>query len=404
MTPTTSGAQRKNPFGNKRLASLTVDASFAGAVVHISGSESHRSTSPTGKESKSQQKGRYSQFVGDTSKSSLVLRAPGVALKLENEDDGQDPTLKAELRIDGSSNILLPTVVPVIIELSESIKEVVREKDQESPLSTASSKPQSDAKPAVKLLEEDNLITADPSTILGRKRLNLGVRICKQEFSLSCHPIARVTAVAKLQDIYITVNSVKSQEHGHFFAASAAFEKLEATIQHIYSRESTFGFNVESVVLSMMNSKHLSGTSGISAILKINPMALQINARQLQDFLLFREIWVPPEIRQSSNPAPKPSNDEPQEYLMQRYHQVTAATAFPWNANVAIADVSVDLDLGQAIGKTSLRIQNMWASSRKGIDWEQNLCIGIEKIGIESTGRTSGFVDLAGVKVRTSIS
>ncbi|KAJ4289224.1 Macrophage colony-stimulating factor 1 receptor [Kalmusia sp. IMI 367209] len=404
VTPTTSGAQRKNPFGNKRLASLTVDASFAGAVVHISGSESHRSTSPTGKESKSQQKGRYSQFVGDTSKSSLVLRAPGVALKLENEDDGQDPTLKAELRIDGSSNILLPTVVPVIIELSESIKEVVREKDQESPLSTASSKPQSDAKPAVKLLEEDNLITADPSTILGRKRLNLGVRICKQEFSLSCHPIARVTAVAKLQDIYITVNSVKSQEHGHFFAASAAFEKLEATIQHIYSRESTFGFNVESVVLSMMNSKHLSGTSGISAILKINPMALQINARQLQDFLLFREIWVPPEIRQSSNPAPKPSNDEPQEYLMQRYHQVTAATAFPWNANVAIADVSVDLDLGQAIGKTSLRIQNMWASSRKGIDWEQNLCIGIEKIGIESTGRTSGFVDLAGVKVRTSIS
>jgi hypothetical protein len=401
-TPTTSGAQRKNPFGNKRWSSLLVDANFAGAVVHINGSET--APNPGTKESRSQQKGRYSQFVGDSSKSSLDLRAPGIALKVEYQDDGNDPSLNAELRVDGSSNTLFPTVVPVIIEMSESIKEVVREKDGESPASAAPPGSGSPGKPAAKLLEDDNLINVDPSTLLGRTRLNLGLRICKQEFSLSCQPIARVAAITKLKDIYITVNSVKSQEHGHFFAASAAFENLEATVQHVYSRESTFGFNVDSVVLSLMNSKHLSGTSGISAILKINPMALQVNARQLQDFLLFREIWVPPEIRKSSKPTSSNVNQEPQEYLMQRYHQVTAATAFPWNANVSIADVSVELDLGQAIGKTSLNIHNMWASSKKGIDWEQNLCIGVEKIGMESTGRTSGFVELAGVKVRTCIS
>lgn len=401
MTPTTSGAQRKNPFGNKRLASLLVDANFAGAVVHING----RDTAPTpgAKESRSQQKGRYSQFVGDESKSSMILRAPGVALKVEHkDDDGQDPSLNAELRVDGSSNTLFPTVVPILIDISDSVKELVREKDEESPDTEKS--PQIPSKPAAKVLEEDNLITADPSTILGRTRLNLGLRICKQEFSLSCQPIARVAAIAKVEDIYVTVNSVKSQEHGHFFAASAAFEKLEATVQHVYSRESTFGFDVDSVILSLMNSKHLSGTSGISAILKINPMGLQINARQLQDFLLFREIWVPPEIRGTSKPPTASASVEPHEYLMQRYQQVTAATAFPWNANVSIADIAVDLDLGQAIGKTSLHIHNLWASSKKSTDWEQNLCIGVEKVSVESAGRTSGFVELAGVKVRTSIS
>lgn len=398
-TPTTSGAQRKNPFGNKRWASLLVDADFAGAVVHINGSDVIKT--PGVKESRSQQKGRYSQFVGDGSKSSVALRAPGVALKVEYKDDGHDPSMNAELRIDGSNNTLYPTVVPLLIDISDSIKEVVREKDEKSPEEEQSV---AAPKPPAKLLEEDNLITADPSTILGRTRLNLGLRICKQEFSLSCQPIARVAAIAKFEDIYVTVNSVKSQEHGHFFAVSAAFEKLQATVQHVYSRESTFGFDVDSIVLSLMNSKHLSGTSGISAILKINPMGLQINARQLQDFLLFREIWVPPEIRQSSKPPTANVSQEPQEYLMQRYQQVTAATAFPWNANIAIADVSVELDLGQAIGKTSLNIHNLWASSKKSTTWEQNLCIGVEKVGIESTGRTSGFVELNGVKVRTSIS
>ncbi|KAF2127538.1 hypothetical protein P153DRAFT_398159 [Dothidotthia symphoricarpi CBS 119687] len=400
VTPTTTGAQRKSVFGNKRLASLTVDASFAGAVVHVSGGEASPAQPAS---NRSQRKGRYSQFVGDGSKSSLALRAPGVALRVEYQDDGHDPALNAELRVDGSDNTLLPTVVPIMIDISESIKAVVREKDDAG---SPSSPEDSQTKPATKNSEEENnIITADPTALLGRTRLNLGLRICRQEFSLSCQPIARVAAVAKLEDIYVTVNSVKSQEHGHFFAVSAAFQKLQATVQHVYSRESTFGLDVESIVLSVMNSKHLSGTSGISAILKINPTKLQINARQLQDFLLFREIWIPPEIRQSSKALTVnvSSNSEPQEYLMQRYQQVTAATAFPWNANVAIADVVVDLDLGQAIGKSSLHVHNMWASSKKGTNWEQNLCLGVEKVGLESTGRTSGFIELAGVKVRTSI-
>lgn len=399
MTPTTTGAQRKNPFGNKRLASLTADVNFAGAVVHIHGSDK---APVQGASSRAQQKGRYSQFVGDESKSSMALRAPGVAVRVEYTDDGSDPSLNAELRVDGSTNTLLPTVVPIIIDISDSIKAVVREKDDEDE-SALPEQPQDQSKPTAKLLEEDNIITADPTTILGRTRLNLGLRICKQEFSLSCQPIARVTAIAKVEDIYITVNSVKSQEHGHFFAASATFEKLVTTVQHVYSRESTFSLDMESIVISLMNSKHLSGTSGISAILKINPTALQINARQLQDFLLFREIWVPPEIRRASKPTSPSANSEPQEFLIQRYQQIAAGTAFPWNANVAIADVKVDLDLGQSIGKSWLHIHNMWASSKKSTTSEQNLCVGVEKIGIESTGRTSGFIELHEIKVRTSI-
>ncbi|KAH8632432.1 hypothetical protein IG631_14115 [Alternaria alternata] len=399
MTPTTTGAQRKNPFGKKRLASLTADVNFAGAVVHIHGSDRAPVQGASGR---AQQKGRYSQFVGDESKSSMALRAPGVAVRVEYTDDGNDPSLNAELRVDGSTNTLLPTVVPIIIDISDSIKAVVREKDDDDEAASPEQS-QDQSKPTAKLLEEDNIITADPTTILGRTRLNLGLRICKQEFSLSCQPIARVTAIAKVEDIYITVNSVKSQEHGHFFAASATFEKLVTTVRHVYSRESTFSLDMESIVISLMNSKHLSGTSGISAILKINPTALQINARQLQDFLLFREIWVPPEIRRASKPSSPSANSEPQEFLIQRYQQIAAGTAFPWNANVAIADVKVDLDLGQSIGKSWLHIHNLWASSKKTTTSEQNLCVGVEKIGIESTGRTSGFIELHETRVRTSI-
>jgi hypothetical protein len=193
-------------------------------------------------------------------------------------------------------------------------------------------------------------------------------------------------------------------EHGHFFALSASFTRLQASVQHVYSRESTGSFKVDTVVLSLMNSKHVSGTSGISAILKISPMKVLVNAKQLQDFLLFREIWVPPEIRKSSAaPVVSTNISQLQNFSIQRYQEVAATGAFPWNATVSIAELDVQLDLGQAIGKSAFVITNFWMSSRKNSDWEQNLCLGFEKIGVQSTGRTSGFITLQDFKIRTAI-
>ena len=388
MIPTSTGGQRRNPFGDKRLASLLVDIDFAGAVVHLQ-------DSPKSLRSRGDTRGKYGQFVSQDL-TAASLRSPGLAVRVQFKDDGADSSLNAELMISASSNTLTPTVVPLLLELSRSIKTVVEQTDKAAP--------PPEPKAAQSAFLDESFLTTNPNDLLGKTSLNLGVRICSQEFTLSCQPIARVSATGRFDDIYITVNSIKSTEHDNFFAISAAFEKLQASVQHVYSRQSTFSFEMERVVLSLMNSKHFSGTAGISAMLKIYPTRTRINARQLQDFLLFREIWLPQEIRQTVAPdstaAPAP---ETQEYLVQRYQQVAAATAFPWNATLAIEEMAVELDLGQAIGKSSLIITDMWASSRKHSNWQQNLCIGIGKVGITSTGRMSGFVELKDFNVGTMI-
>lgn len=395
---TSESTRRKPFFGKKRMESLLVDADFAGAVVYISGKKS--ADTPQSKAGRAPQDGRYGQFTHTDASSSTILRAPGLAWKVEYKDTGvDDPSLNAEVKVDASSNILYPAVVPLIMEITSTVKEVVSNNDDD--------KKSLEVKvPQQKFMsgDEDNILTVDPSTVLGRTRLNLGIRICRQEFSLSCQPIARVAAMARFDNIYLTVNTVRSTEHGHFFSVSAAFTKLQASVQHVYSRESTGSFDVDSVFLSLMNSKHVSGTSGVSAILKISPARVQVNAKQLQDFLLFREIWIPLEIRQSTpTPAASVSTSQSQTILVQRYQQVAATGAFPWNATVSIAQLDVQLDLGQALGKSAFIISNFWISSKKNSDWEQNLCMGFDKIGVDSTGRMSGFVALRDFKLRTSI-
>ena len=401
--PASSNKEATNRLGGKRLASLLVDADFAGAVVNIQArraEEPRRSVFGILKGDKRSRAGRYGQVVHGEAATEAVLRAPGVAFKVEYRDTGrEDPSLSAEIKVAASSNVLYPSVVPLIIEISSSIKEIVGDSDG-TPM-TATEHTQTP-----KYLSDASMSSGDPATILGRCKLNVGLWISKQEFSLSCQPIARVAATARFDSIFMTVNTVQSPTHQRFFALLTNFNKLQASVQHVYSRESTASFDVDSIVMSLMNSKHVTTNAGISAILNISPMNTAINAKQLQDFLLFREIWYPTELRQpSAAPASSKSKKtaDTQAYIVQRYQQVAAASAFQWNAVISIQELKVQLDLGQGLGKSLFTISKLWASTKKNSDWEQNLCIGFEKVAIESTGRMSGFIELQNFRVRTSI-
>ncbi|KAL9617017.1 MAG: hypothetical protein Q9160_008171 [Pyrenula sp. 1 TL-2023] len=385
-------------FGGKRLVSLLVDVDFAGAVVTMQArpeDKTPKSVFSILKGPKRSKAGRYGQIFQGSSDNKTTLRAPGIAFKVEYKDLGnEDPSLNAEIKVAASSNILYPSVVPLILEVSSSVKEIMGETDAKS-IATETLQSQ------MSIQEASSNVAPG---ILGRCKVNVGIWIRSQEFGLSCQPIARVAATARFDEIIVTINTVQAADQERFFALLLSFSSLQAHVQHVYSRESTASFDVKSVVMSLMNSKHVSSTTGLSAILKISPVKTSVNVKQLQDFLLFREIWYPAEVRNAtSGPAPPP-NTEDQPYVVQRYQQVAAAGAFPWNAVVAIAQLDVKVDLGQSLGMSEFTIHNLWASSRKTSDWEQNLCIGFENVGLQCTGRMSGFVELQNFKIRTSIS
>lgn len=400
LTSTQAGDQTQKWLTHKRLDSLLIDADFAGAVVYIQGrtiSDPPSLVLDVLHGRHTPQQGRYGQFTQDKSGSNTTLQAPGVAVKVQFKDPGAgNKSLNAEVKVDASSNILYPSIVPLVLQISSSVKEIVGEPDQErrtaEPKSTTS-----------KLIGDERFRTADPSAIFQNCTLNFGLRICKQDFSLSCQPIARVAATAHIDNIYVTVNTVQSSDHGQFFALSGSFTGLQASVQHVYSRESTGGFEVQAVVVSLMNSKHIGAANGISVITQISPMKIFVNAKQLQDFLLFREIWLPADVQTPAAPSAPSASSESQAYVVQRYQQIASAEAFPWNATLSVAELDFRIDFGQSLGKSGFIISNLWASSKKSSNWEQDLCVGVKHVILDSTGRMSGFLDIQGVKVRTTI-
>lgn len=396
--------QRNNIFGNRKLTSLSISADFAGAVVYIQGrdlADSQSAALRVLRGNRTPQHGRYNQFTPGDTNSSTTLRSPGMALRVEYKNpEPKKESLIAEIRVDASTNVLHPTIVPLVLEISSSVKEIVGEPSDQADGFQIRRK---STMAQTKFLEDDVLRTGDPLAIFGNCSLNLGLRICAQEFSLTCQPIARVAATARVEDTYVTVNTVRSSQHGKFFSISAAFTGLEMTVQHMYSRESSGGIRVDSIVLSLMNSKHLGDKNGISAILNASPTYVHMNAKQSQDFLLFREIWLPAEIRSDPSTPRPPQATEQQALIVQKYQQVTANEAFPWNATVSIAELNMQLDMGQSLGKSAFVISKLWTSSKKSSDSKQNLCVGFDKLHIESTGRMIGSIEVEKFRIRTSI-
>ncbi|KAF8448340.1 hypothetical protein BGX38DRAFT_1270356 [Terfezia claveryi] len=383
-TPTVSGGERKNMFSKKRLASVFVDADFAGAVVHFQISAEAQDS-----QSKPAHQGRFGQFAQGDSNANTTLRTPGLAFKIQYlEPSKEDPSISGEIKVSSSTNIIYPSVVPLLMEMSNNLKGVVREPNISPEL-----------KP-VKMRDEEK-VAGDAAAILGRCKLNLGLRIMKQEFSLSCQPYARVAATATYKDIYVTLNTCEDEESGRFYSVSAITTGLRCSLQHIYSRESTGYLEVEALAISVMNNRHLSGSDGLSVIMKLSPLKSQVNVKQIQDFLLFREIWVPEDVMDKA-PSPVSTPEQPAQ-LMQKYHKVTATKVFPWNTTIAISTIELQLDLGPSLGKTTLQLSNFWIASRKSSDWEQTMCLGLSSIAMKATGRLSGFIELVNLRARTSI-
>ncbi|KAJ6134848.1 hypothetical protein N7512_000008 [Penicillium capsulatum] len=390
-------------FGNRRLRSLLVDVDFAGATVTLQGKqrdEPQATTTATSRVARMSE-AKYGNYTQGNSATTATLCAPGVAVKVQFEDNGaDDPALNAELKVDPSTNVLYPTLVPLVKQMTATVKAIMGEQNQQRqarrPSTSAKLQPQ-------KLIQETSFGAPDPTSILGRCKVNLGLLFYKQEFSLSCQPIARVAATARFESVYVTVNTVQSTEQGRFVALSLGFNGLEASVKHVYSNESTASFEVKSMILSLMNSKHLGRTSGMSAILRVSPMKVSLNAKQVQDSLLFQEIWLPSDDEPNSSPASPPDPPETQAYIVQRYQQVASASAFPWNTTIAIEKIELQLDLGSTLGKAQFAINNVWVSTNKTSDREQSMCINFDTVGVESKGRMSGIVELRSLKVRTSI-
>ena len=379
-------------FSKGRSVTCTIDADFAGAKVQFDMDNDFSNTQLKHKQRNGRQF-RYERFSYDGTVPRAVLSTPGIALKLQYANNLSEPRIFADICINASTNNLNPIFVPIALDILDSINHNIRQEEGKNNNTDVSS-----AKSLTGSLANSNTFSTIENT-----KLHLGIRICKQEFSLTCRPVAKVAATATFDEVYLTMTNIYSAEQNECYSLTGKVKRFRAAIQHVYSQESTFNLNVHSMLLSVLRTKSSAQQGGIFAIAEISPIKMQANAKQLHNFLLFRDIWIPDEVRNTEKLSLPSASTNPHEYFIQRYRQIAAATPFSWAVTLTVSDFSAEIDLGQAIGRMSIRISEIWVSSRKSSIWEQTLCAAVGTINAQSIGRMSGEVNLDDINLQTSI-
>ncbi|CAI5760005.1 unnamed protein product [Candida verbasci] len=326
---------------------------------------------------------------------SLYLHAPAMktAFKYINVD-GMKRKLIGELLTTSSDNILYPKCVPVILDVIQSMKGLMRKK-------------KSDNKELI--MEEPTKNSDFFKNLIEDMDVHIGVRIESQKLSLSCEPTAKVAAIVGLEGIFIQVNTNESKIPT--VTISLLFDLVQASLQHIYSRDISASASISSVLLSSVF--ELGEVAQVYSTGSITDVDGFINVKQYQDVDLFKDIWFPKDIFDYSDDSESESENEDtfanlklarNKNISSRFKEVSSTYAFPWVVTFIVSNVKLGVHFGQSLGNFTLVVDDFWAVSKKSPDWSQDLKIGFNSIKLTSEGRLGGSLIIHNINLHTAIS
>ncbi|KAK9236575.1 hypothetical protein V1525DRAFT_433561 [Lipomyces kononenkoae] len=385
--------------GQRFFSSANIRADFAGATIELIGTTNekyteepllgHRTPTVTPKsDSEFTRQKQTREEIGPVA----TLRVPGVHVLMDYLAATRTQSLLVEILIDSSNNKLYPRVMPVAMEMVRYLQDTMRE-PKEAPTATAA-----ETKAEARL---DLKSPVQTSEILGNIRLNLALRFGRQEFTLSCEPIAKVAANTVVDELYLTLNTFHKVSSNRFFSCAMRVLNMRASLQHIYSRESSAQIAIDELTVAALSSQKLIRDTGLSFVGKVSEVLMDLNIKQSHDLLLFQDIWSPDLAMGASHP--KKTADQQAELLVQRYHRVASTNAFPWNVDFELTNLKGGLDLGQSLGKLVFGLDKLWLASRKSSDWEQNLTFGLCNFSSECKGRLGGELTVNNIRARSAI-
>ncbi|KAK6458751.1 uncharacterized protein RJT20DRAFT_123813 [Scheffersomyces xylosifermentans] len=337
---------------------------------------------------------------------SLYLHSPAVkiAFKYDHQKlEKKKHIVKGEILTSSSTNTLHASCVPVIVDLVAGVRKMMQNSnpDEDDTKSIVSEEAEI-AQPSMKGRELSNL--------LNETDIHFGLRIEKQELTLSCEPTAKVAAIVGLEGIYIQLNSGDNSIPS--LILTILFDSMSTSLQHIYSREISGSVTINKVLLS--SSFEFDETPSVLSSGCLMDVDAYINVKQYQDLELFKDIWFPKQYfeRYSSFVSKK---DDPVEVnhrsalasnknISNRFKEVSTSYAVPWVVSFVITNLSVQVDFGPSLCNSKLKFDRLWAVSKKSTDWSQDLKAGINLISLEAEGRLGGTICITNINVHTAIS
>lgn len=310
--------------------------------------------------------------------------------KDKESNTGQD-RFSGEMSIESTSNKISPTAAPALSLLVKLAQQGVRRNN----------KLLSKKEPVqVSATTKYQYTAEDMDVIFSKIDMNVAVRSFRQEVTFSCLPTAKIEATVGIEKSHFGIDTAniqdKSQDEksaGRLTVLTGKIDGLKASLQHVYSRDTSGYISVESIVtvgtrLTRLNKRETPRPMNFGV--KVGDIMIDINMKQLQELELFKDIWFGGDqlsALQFEQGTDDNTSKKKELNLVAKYNRTASRAAMPWSTDISVSNIVGKLDMGQNVGKFTFRLDRFWLSMYKLSTWEQNLSFGFDKIGLNSEGR-----------------
>ncbi|CUM48715.1 unnamed protein product [Debaryomyces fabryi] len=335
----------------------------------------------------------------DLNPPSLFLHSPAVKIATmykHQKNANKKHVIKSEILTSSSDNTLYSSCMPVIMDIAQGIKKMMRKTNLDN------------SKVAKKTTYESTK-DFDFGDLLNDFDIHIGVRIERQKLALSCEPTAKVATVVGIDGIYMQINTGPNEIPS--ITAAVQFDSISASLQHIYSREVSGSIGLERILLT--SSVKMEKVLNILCSGSFTDVEAYINVKQFQDLNLFKDIWFPKSKSESHSDigghregvlqTNKTSELAANKNISSRFKEVSTTYALPWFLTFMIFNVSLRMDFGQSLGNFKLKSDRIWVVSKKSTDWTQELKLGVNSIMLLAEGRLSGVLNINSIFLHTAI-
>ncbi|TPX65020.1 hypothetical protein SpCBS45565_g05450 [Spizellomyces sp. 'palustris'] len=366
--------------------------------------------------------GSASQRTGETSNGEdpclHVLTLPGLTLltvgrtiigpssKPASVGDDSLKGVHFELVIHPTHNVLHPDIVTFFRDVNANLKLGRILKHQEELERGVNNSNQSlDKKPRIETDTNPTFVAYQ------RHKITFYLRLSRTKVSLSCQPASKVSCNFNLDEadfMFSFLPKGVSEDRTQYISCTANILGTSGALRHAFSPEDCLNAEIPRVTFSvtMIEQKH-NRTYAIE--IGVPSLIGNLNARHLQDFFLFQRMWLdhpsqfvfPSGNLASSAPEFEDDNQRQRSSLFSLGGDAVHALTDHFNVAARINQIEFAMDLGQAIGKATVGLENVVVSgsvTKSTFGFEKKAgTFKCQTIGVKSEGRFSGITTIAGV-------
>lgn len=305
---------------------------------------------------------------------SLEIKSPGVkiALNYKHDEKTEKPHwIRCLITIDPTQNILFSKCVPLLSDFAGNIRSMIH-------------KHSSDDKSEIPKTSSESI---NYKRLLDSFDIAFKITSGKQQLSLSCEPKAKVQADIGFESFVFSVltNDLDAAEP---LSVTLSVEKVQSSVRHIFSRETSASFVVDFVDVTFMFTH--PDMYGVALVSDVNVF---FNMKQLQNLNLFLDIWKLSDIF-SSKSFDQSSENKVELKALPFSQPNNINSAIPWCFTLIFTNINGDIDLGPSLGVLSLRLRRSWLATDHYRGKKQILHAFADGLSITSEGRFSGMFNL----------